>query len=147
MRTKKWTDEQLTEAVSSCSSYKDVVEKLGLSSSSNRTRDRIRMRCDELELDRSHFVWGFQGSRRHRPDSEVFKNGVQYSATTRRRFLEKVPYRCNKCGISEWQGKPITLQVEHKDGSQFNNILENLELLCPNCHSQTPTWAVQKSKR
>ena len=147
MRKRSWTDEDLIEAVKACDSYKAVTIRLGLSPSSNRTRDRIRYRCDELGLDRSHFAWGFQGSRRHREDSEIFINGIQYSTTTRRRFLEKVEYRCNGCGISEWRGKTIVLQVEHKDGDQFNNELSNLELLCPNCHSQTPTWGIHKTKR
>lgn len=147
MRPRKWTDKQLAEAVKVCKTYKAVALRLGLSASSNRTMDRIRYRCEELGLDRSHFVRGWQGSRKHRADAEVFANGVQYSATTRRRFLELVEYRCNECGISEWHGRRLVLQVEHKDGDKFNNTLENLELLCPNCHSLTPTWSVQKSKR
>jgi 5-methylcytosine-specific restriction endonuclease McrA len=146
MRQRSWTDEQLIDAVNTCNTYKAVVIKLGLSPSSRRTMDRIRYRCNELGLDRSHFAGGFLGSRKHRTDAEVFCKGVQYSATTRRRFLEKVDYCCNECGISEWCGKKIVLQVEHRDGDQFNNELSNLELLCPNCHSQTPTWGIQKSK-
>ena len=47
---------------------------------------------------------------------------------------------CSGCGISSWQGKPITLELEHKDGNSENNSLDNLCLLCPNCHSQTPTY-------
>lgn len=144
---KRWNDEQLIEAVAKCNTYKAVVITLGLSPSSKRTMDRIRYRCNELGLDRSHFVGGFQGSRKHRSDDDVFAAGTLYSATTRRRFLEKVPYECNGCGLSEWRGKEIVLQVEHIDGDSFNNVLDNLELLCPNCHSQTPTWGVQKSKR
>lgn len=147
MRKRRWTDEQLTEVVATSDTYRSVVIKLGLSPSSKRTMDRIRYRCDELGIDRSHFVGGFRGSRKHRKDEDVFANGVQYSATTRRRFLDKVEYACRGCGISEWCGKSIVLQVEHKDGDRFNNSLDNLELLCPNCHSQTPTWGIQKSRR
>jgi len=47
---------------------------------------------------------------------------------------------CSVCKISNWQNKPIVLEVEHKDGNSGNNILENLCLICPNCHSQTPTY-------
>ena len=47
---------------------------------------------------------------------------------------------CNKCGLTEWLGESITLELEHKDGNNKNNKRENLELLCPNCHSQTETW-------
>lgn len=144
---KRWTDEDLIEAVAKSGTYREVVIALGLSPSSRRTQDRIRYRCNELGIDRSHFRFGFLGSRKHRTDQEIFKNGVQYSATTRRRLLEKIVYECDECGISDWQGRQITLQVEHIDGDQFNNELSNLKLLCPNCHSQTPTWGRQKSKR
>lgn len=42
---------------------------------------------------------------------------------------------CELCGLSEWQGKKLTLEVHHKDGNHYNNTLDNLQLLCPNCHS------------
>lgn len=47
---------------------------------------------------------------------------------------------CEMCKNSDWLGKPITLELEHTDGNNKNNTRENLKLLCPNCHSQTPTW-------
>lgn len=49
-------------------------------------------------------------------------------------------HACEKCKNSEWIGEPITLELEHIDGDNQNNVKENLLLLCPNCHSQTPTW-------
>ena len=58
----------------------------------------------------------------------------------RRRVLEEQNYCCNKCGINEWQGFKIPLELEHKDGNTTNNIRDNLEGLCPNCHSITDTW-------
>ena len=58
----------------------------------------------------------------------------------RRRVFEEQNYCCNKCGISEWQGFKISLELEHKDGNTTNNSRENLEGLCPNCHSITDTW-------
>ena len=48
--------------------------------------------------------------------------------------------KCNECGIDSWNDKSITLELEHKDGNHHNNERENLECLCPNCHSQTETW-------
>lgn len=50
------------------------------------------------------------------------------------------PHICFSCGLSEWLNKPIPLELEHKDGNSSNNKLNNLALLCPNCHSFTPTY-------
>lgn len=47
---------------------------------------------------------------------------------------------CEECGISEWQGKPLSVQLHNKNGDGTDNRLENIALLCPNCHSQTETW-------
>ena len=55
-------------------------------------------------------------------------------------------HRCEVCGNSEWLDKPITLELEHNDGDNRNNVKENLHLLCPNCHSQTTTWRRRKTK-
>lgn len=49
-------------------------------------------------------------------------------------------YQCSGCGISDWNGKPITLEVEHKDGNSEDDSRENVCLICPNCHSQTDTY-------
>jgi hypothetical protein len=58
----------------------------------------------------------------------------------RRRVFAEQNYCCNKCGISEWQEFKISLELEHKDGNNQNNDRDNLEGLCPNCHSITDTW-------
>jgi len=58
----------------------------------------------------------------------------------RRRVFEEQNYCCNRCGVSEWQGFKIPLELEHKDGNNQNNKRTNLEGLCPNCHSITDTW-------
>jgi 5-methylcytosine-specific restriction endonuclease McrA len=55
-------------------------------------------------------------------------------------------YKCNSCGISDWNGIEITLELNHIDGDNRNHQLDNLEMLCPNCHSQTPTYRSKKLK-
>lgn len=58
----------------------------------------------------------------------------------RRRVFEEQNHCCNKCKLATWFDKAIVLELEHKDGNNQNNIRENLEGLCPNCHSITDTW-------
>jgi hypothetical protein len=48
--------------------------------------------------------------------------------------------RCSNCSVSEWNGVPVVLELEHKDGNSENNHIENVCLLCPNCHAQTSTY-------
>lgn len=56
-------------------------------------------------------------------------------------------YKCECCEITEWNGKEIRLQIHHIDGDHFNNELNNLKILCPNCHSQTDTYAGKKNPK
>jgi 5-methylcytosine-specific restriction endonuclease McrA len=49
--------------------------------------------------------------------------------------------RCELCGINEWRGEPLSLALHHVNGDGQDNRLENLQLLCPNCHSQTPNFS------
>lgn len=58
----------------------------------------------------------------------------------RRRVFAEQKYSCNRCKLSTWLEYPITLELEHIDGNNQNNARENLEGLCPNCHSFTDTW-------
>lgn len=59
-------------------------------------------------------------------------------------YLLDHKYECEECGISEWNGEHLTLELEHVNGNRRDNRLENLKLLCPNCHSQTSTWRKKK---
>lgn len=65
----------------------------------------------------------------------------------KRRVLEEQNGKCNNCGIDTWLGNPIVLELEHKDGNTKNNARENLECLCPNCHSLTSTWRGRNNKK
>ena len=67
---------------------------------------------------------------------------------TRNILIEAKTYKCCKCGICEYNNEPITLEVNHIDGDAENNILDNLEFLCPNCHSQTSNFrALNKNSK
>lgn len=77
-------------------------------------------------------------NRKEKTEIHKLKN----SATIKRRLVEAgIPSQCAICGlIPEWNGMHLVLQLDHIDGNHNNNYLENLRLICPNCHSQTPTF-------
>ena len=49
-------------------------------------------------------------------------------------------HKCECCGLTTWLNQPIPLELHHKDGNRYNNVLENFELLCPNCHAFTNSY-------
>jgi len=66
-------------------------------------------------------------------------SSLKYESLRKRIILEQNKC-CNKCTLNEWLGQPMIFELEHKDGNTKNNNRENLEALCPNCHSQTEFW-------
>ncbi len=82
-------------------------------------------------------------TRRMRLYRDFLENPDRYYASSKIRHylnLSGRNYICEICGVSIWNEKPITLEVDHIDGNHSNNRLSNLRYLCPNCHSQTNTY-------
>lgn len=71
-------------------------------------------------------------------------NTIKNHATRRKRLLIEQDYKCLECGVNEWQGQPLPLEMDHIDGNNKNNTRDNLRMLCPNCHALTPTWRGRK---
>lgn len=63
-------------------------------------------------------------------------------SSVRSRIIKEnlIPYKCNECGINEWNKKELSLHLDHINGNCWDHRLENLRFLCPNCHSQTPNY-------
>lgn len=77
---------------------------------------------------------------RHRASIWLSGKAVLSNRVLKRIITFMRGYSCDSCGISEWNSKPITLEVDHRDGNSSNCAPENVCLVCPNCHSQTPTY-------
>lgn len=76
-------------------------------------------------------------------DKDVFKESSRYSnLSVRKRILSQniLNYECEICGISSWNGQPLTLELDHINGKNNDHRIDNLRFLCPNCHSQTETY-------
>lgn len=78
----------------------------------------------------------------------LFVKGVYHSPSLVKQYLIDhidIPKKCFVCGIKKWRKLPVKLEMHHIDGDKNNNLIENLELLCPNCHSMTDNWRGNKS--
>lgn len=81
--------------------------------------------------------------RREREYQRFLNGDISERATLRRWLAKERGYKCECCGVSDWNDKPITLIVDHRDGDAGNNKPANLQLLCPNCNSQTDTFGAR----
>lgn len=73
------------------------------------------------------------------------ESGLASPRTLKRYLLKEHGNKCWSCGITDWNKKPIVMELEHIDGNSENNNLENLSLICPNCHSQTSTYKAKNA--
>lgn len=144
----KWTDEQLIEACKTSRSIRQVLSKLGLKEAGGNY-SIIKRKIKEKELDISHFTgrgWNIGLTTKPNPPKSLNEiltvNSIYQSNKLRQRLLKEnvLEHKCSNCNNSEWLGNPIPLELEHINGDSSDNRLENLTLLCPNCHSLTPTY-------
>tara|TARA_R110000868_G_scaffold176916_5_gene415003 strand:+ start:11985 stop:12440 length:456 start_codon:yes stop_codon:yes gene_type:complete len=150
MGKRKYGKENLTEVSKKVNSFSQMMEYFNISSGSARTN--MIKRCVEYDVDTSHFIKSGDNLRDY--DGQTKKDCYYYFSKKqrvhgyllRRSLIEiGVEYVCVECGNDEtWNGKNLTLQVDHIDGDNTNNDKNNLRFLCPNCHSQTDTWGYKK---
>lgn len=140
-RWERFTQQEIKQFVQESISYTQLAEKLGYSkpSSSGSISSTIKQMIDELGLDISHFKG--QGWNKDNFNYSRFKNGNRIKSSYALRAIVALRgYKCERCGLSEWLGEPIPLEVHHVDGQNLNSELENLILLCPNCHALTNNY-------
>lgn len=144
------TDEEFRNIIASNYSYSDCLRALGLGTKGGSSTDILKRRIKELNCSIDHF---------NREKAEV---NIKYDlkdilikdspylniARLKKRLISQgiLEYKCAICGLKEWQNKPISLQLDHINGNNNDHRIENLRLLCPNCHSQTITFAGKNKK-
>lgn len=147
MSKRKWNKQDLIVTVKNSEHITEVIRKLKLVHSSCNSKT-IQKYIEEYKLDTSH--WKGQLIKKERIGHECSFNDVFiiHSTFTKSHLKEKIlkynlkEHKCSECGlIPEWNSKILSLQVDHINGINNDHRLENLRLLCPNCHSQTPTYA------
>ena len=141
-------DNQFQKLISESTSYTEVLVKLGLVARGGTSSKLLKKRLIELNCSTSHFKPKNANSRVKitQPLSTVLVEKSTYTniSKLKQRIIREglMQYKCVGCGLgSDWNGKPITLQLDHINGISNDHRLTNLRFMCPNCHSQTHTFA------
>ena len=142
----KYTKEELLQICSESESYREVASKIGYSPDGGSAVPAVKELIAKYNFDVSHFKG--QGhtkniGKKRTPTEKYLNNEVKITShKLRERLLEEHYFEhiCSCCGLTEWLGQPIPLELHHKDGNKNNNSLKNLELRCPNCHYFTDTY-------
>lgn len=154
---KLWKDEDLIRNAKTTPCWSDLIRSLGLRPSGGNFRS-IQNAVQRLNVNTSHFKRptnrGYQKGlarfNKPRPLKEILVKGPSgYSNQyIKKRLIQEglVKDKCSKCGLVDWLGEPLTLHLDHIDGNPSDNRLENLRILCPNCHAQTETYCVGKKR-
>lgn len=143
---RSYSDEQLQQIVQESTSYQDLAERLGYSRNAGGTQKSLRNMVKEKNFDVSHFKG--QAWNRGNYDYSSFTYGSKRKpggSFTKAQIAIR-GHQCECCKNTEWMGKPLNLEVHHVNGDRSDNRFENLQLLCPNCHSYTSTFAGKSRK-
>ena len=145
---RKYSDDELRSAVIDNVSIAGVLRQLGLRPIGGNYKTITRL-IKELDIDTSHFTGqGWNVGLEFKPnrsmvDSEIFIQDSPYKCSwrLRERYKKATGFSsCHNCGLSEWMGQAIPLEIHHINGINTDNRLDNLVLLCPNCHALTSNY-------
>ena len=142
------SDQDFITLVNNNNNYSDILRALGLSPRGGNSSKVLKNRIKELKIDTSHFLIKTEKALQYkRTDlNEILVDNSKYAniASLKRRLINKniIEYKCSICGnLGIWNNKPLSLQLHHINGKHNDHRIENLSFLCPNCHSQTDTYA------
>lgn len=149
-----YTEKYLREIIAKSDSIADAITQMGKKVSGG-LHTYITKLVKVYEIDTSHFTYRIKNakanSNKRKTPNEILvlslnplSNRIHGERLTRALVESGVPYECKECGTTKWQGKPLTLDVDHIDGNPLDSRIENLRFLCPNCHRQTPTFGNQR---
>ena len=139
------SDEEFIKIIQESNSYSDCLRALGLGTRGGSSTDTLKRRIKELNCSIEHFGKAAVSANTKYTLDEILIENSSYANISRlkQRLVneKRLEYKCSCCGIDSWLGKPLSLQLDHINGINNDHRIENLRFLCPNCHSQTDTYA------
>jgi len=155
MPKRTWTDQQLVDAVQNSTRYSEIFQKLNLHGSGELLK-RVKKKIIELNLSTTHFSRKTScfGLIKEIPLSQILIENSDYKGNgqhLKQRLLKAhllIKDECELCKQGPvWNNKPLVLQLDHRNGIRSDNRIENLRILCPNCHTQTDTFGCKRFKQ
>lgn len=150
MENRIWSngDDEFVDLVKNSLNIKEVLFKLGLTTTGNSWGySEVKRRMEALGLSYRDFrnknISNDNFTSKRISNEVLFSDHCKHSRNAlRKRIIQNnlLEYKCAICGLSEWNGKKLSLELDHINGINYDNRLENLRFLCPNCHSQTSTY-------
>jgi hypothetical protein len=139
---RNYTDNDVREACAKVYSMAELLRTLNLKivggnySHMRKTLQRLQLNCEHW----TGKAWN---------KNQQLKDWSEYSKVNslKPHLIRDRGHKCEKCSLSEWNGQPIPLEVEHANGDRTNHSKDNVLLLCCNCHAQTSTWRGRKNKK
>lgn len=142
MKKYNWDLEKIKDFVKESINFTEVLNKLNIPRQGNNGKT-LKKILDDNNIDYSHFTGRARNYNTNYKNVEEYLNTKNIKTSRLKEKLLKeqlIENKCSICGLTSWLNKPIVLQLHHIDGNNTNNELSNLQLLCPNCHSQTDNY-------
>jgi len=136
---REYTDKDVIKFAKQVTSLAQLLKKIDLKVAGGNYA-HMKKTLQRLNVDCSH--WKGQGWNK----DQQLKDWSSYSRASniKPHLIKRRGHKCEKCKLEEWIGKPIPLEIHHKNGDRTNNEYNNLELLCCNCHALSKNWRNKK---
>ena len=135
------SDEKFKEYVADSRSWSQLAKYCGYRNVGNNKT--LKKRIVFLHLDTTHFCRAYRSSNKQLLKDIMVKDSTYTSRKGLKNRLKselKWVHKCSRCKLTEWEGQPISIELDHINGVNDDHRLENLRFLCPNCHALTPTY-------
>ena len=144
----KYTKEELSEVIACCRNLKDIVETMRINMFYYKYLTKF---ISENNIDTSHFINKLRSKTPRKIEELLTKDSKGVCSKILKNHIVNKQIVKNECSVCKlppvWNNKPLTLQLDHINGDHFDNRVENLRLICPNCHTQTDTYTGRNTRK